>query len=190
MTDEKKPIDWTEIERDFRTSSMSVREIARWYGVDEKAIRKRAKAGAWERPVSADGPQGEGADHEPAKIYVGTVLTPENTSPEAIVGRGRNLVMRLMDELDATTTRQGELEALIVSSTDSGDAGNQREALMQAVSLKQRSDVLKALATAAKTFAESGAANGVKAERQRKGEAVAKGDSKYAAPAPPLRLVQ
>jgi hypothetical protein len=190
MTDEKGPIDWTEIERDYRLGSMSVREMARWYGITEGAIRKKAKAGGWTRASTQEGTQAESASGPAQKVYVGTVLTPENTSPEAIVGRGRNLVMRLMDELDATTTRQGELEALIVSSTDSGDPGNQREALMQAVSLKQRSDVLKALATAAKTFAESGAAQGIKIERQRRGEAVAKGESKFAAPAPPLRLVQ
>lgn len=187
MTTEKKPVDWAEIERDYRSSSMSVREIARWYGITEAAIRKRAKRDGWERPEK---PEGSQAEPEPEKVYVGTVLTPENTSPEAIIGRGRNLVMRMMDELDATTTRQGELEAIIVSATDSGDADNQRTAMLQAVSLKQRSDVLKALATAAKTFAESSVGSGVKAERQRRGEAVAKGGSKFAAPPPPLRLVQ
>jgi hypothetical protein len=190
MTDEKKPVDWAEIEREYRSSSMSVREIARWYGISETAIRKRAAKDGWARPEAAAGSQGDGREPEPPKIYVGTVLTPENTTPEAIVGRGRNLVMRLMDELDATTTREGELDAMIVSATDTGDAAQQREALTQAVSLKQRSDVLKALATAAKTFSESGAAAGVKVERQRRGEAVAKGESKYAAPAPPLRLVR
>lgn len=190
MTQEKKPIDWSEIERDYRTSPMSVREIARWYGVDEKAIRKRAKAGAWERPASAESPQAESADPAPEKVYVGTVLTPENTTPEAIVGRGRNLVMRMMDELDATTTREGELDAMIVTATDTGDMAQQRETLKQAVSLKQRADVLKALATAAKTLAESGAPAGVKQARKDAGERVAKGSSKFASPAPPLRLVQ
>lgn len=190
MTDEKKPVDWAEIERDYRTSSMSVREIARWYGITETAIRKRAKKDGWARPEKPEGSQAEEREPEPAKVYVGTVLTPENTTPEAIVRRGRNLVMRLMDELDATTTREGELDAMIVAATDSGEQAQQREALKQAVSLKQRADVLKALATAAKTLAESGAASGVKVERQRRGEAVAKGDSKFAAPAPPLRLVQ
>lgn len=190
MTDEKKPVDWVEIERDYRTSSMSVREIARWYGVDEKSIRKRAKANGWERPQAAAGPQVRTADDEPQKVYVGTILTPENTSPEAIVGRGRNLVMRMLDELDATTSRDGELEAMIVSATDSDDAGRQREALQQAVSLKGRSEVLKALATAAKTLAEAGAPAGVKKQRQEAGERVAKGGGKFSAPAPPLRLVR
>jgi hypothetical protein len=190
MTDEKQPIDWTEIERDFRTGSMSVREMAKWYGVSEGAIRKRAKAGGWERNGTQARTQPERANPEPEKVYVGTVLTPENATPEAIVGRGRNLVLRMLDELDATTTRNGELEALIVSSTDEGDANGQRAALMQAVSLKQRADVLKALATAAKTLAESGAPAGVKQARQEAGERVAKGSGKFASPAPPPRLVQ
>lgn len=191
MTDEKKPVDWVEIERDYRSGTMSIRELAAWYGISDTAIRKRAKRDGWTRAETKASSQCEpDREPEPAKVYVGTVLTPENTTPEAIVGRGRNLVMRMMDELDATTTRNGELEALIVSSTDEADASGQRAALMQAVSLKTRSDVLKALATAAKTLAESSAPQGVKKQRQEAGERVAKGGGKFSAPPPPLRLVQ
>lgn len=191
MTDEKKPVDWVEIERDYRAGTMSIRELAAWYGISDTAIRKRAKRDGWTRAETKASSQREpDREPEPAKVYVGTVLTPENTTPEAIVGRGRNLVMRMMDELDATTTRNGELEALIVSSTDEADATGQRAALMQAVSLKTRSDVLKALATAAKTLAESSAPQGVKKQRQEAGERVAKGGGKFSAPPPPLRLVQ
>jgi len=190
MADKKKPVDWAEIERDYRTSPMSVREIARWYGVNEKSIRKRATAGGWERPQPAAGPQVRSADPEPQKVYIGTVLTPENTTPEAIVGRGRNLVMRMLDELDTSTSRLGELEGLIASAYDEGDDDKQRQAALAAVSLKNRSEVLKALATAAKTFAEAGAPQGVKKARQEAGERVAKTSSKFASPAPPLRLVQ
>lgn len=191
MTDEKKPVDWVEIERDYRAGTMSIRELAAWYGISDTAIRKRAKRDGWTRAETKASSQREpDREPEPAKVYVGTVLTPENTTPEAIVGRGRNLVMRMMDELDATTTRNGELEALIVSSTDEADASGQRAALMQAVSLKTRSDVLKALATAAKTLAESSAPQGVKKQRQEAGERVAKGGGRFSAPPPPLRLVQ
>lgn len=192
MADEKKPIDWAEIERDYLAGSMSVREIARWYSVSEGAIRKRAKAGGWKRASTQESTQAKGAQQTADKVYVGTVLTPENTTPEAIVGRGRNLVMRMLDELDATTSRDGELDAMIVEATDTADAGKQREALQQAISLKNRSEVLKALATAAKTFAESGAAQGAKKQRQEAGERTAKGGGKFASPPPPgtLRLVQ
>jgi len=193
MADEKKPIDWAEIERDYRAGSMSIREIARWYSLSEGAIRKRAKAKGWTRASTQESTQAKGAhDPEPKRIYEGTVLTPENTSPEAIVGRGRNLVMRLLDELDATTCRIGELDDIISMATDTADAGKQREALQQAIGLKNRSEVLKALATATKTFAESGAPQGVKKQRQEAGERAAKGGGRFASPPPPgtLRLVQ
>lgn len=192
MADEKKPIDWSEIERDFRAGSMSIREIARWYSVSDGAIRKRAKAGGWTRAGAQESTQSAGAQNPEPRVYVGTVLTPENTTPEAIVGRGRNLVMRMLDELDATTTRDGELDAMIVAATDVADAAKQREALQQAISLKSRSEVLKALATAAKTLAESGAAQGVKKQRQEAGERAAKSGGRFASPPPPgtLRLVQ
>lgn len=189
MTDEKKPVDWAEIERDYRTSPMSVREIARWYGVDEKSIRKRAKANGWERPQAASGPQVRSADPEPEKVYIGTVLTPENTTPEAIVGRGRNLVMRMLDELDASTSRLGELEGLIGAAYDTGDDDKAKQAALAAVSLKNRSEVLKSLATAAKTLAESGAAQGVKKQRQAAGEQIAKTSSRFATPMAPKLIV-
>lgn len=189
MADENKPIDWAEIERDFRTGTMSIREMAKWYGVSEGAIRKRAKAGGWEREGTQGGTRPSGAHQQAEKVYVGTVLTPENATPEAIVGRGRNLVLRMLDELDASTSRLGELESIIVTSTDEADAAGQRAALMQAVSLKQRSEVLKALATAAKTLAESepAAKGGIKAARQAAAEQVSGG--RFAPPAPPKLVV-
>lgn len=191
MADEKKPIDWTEIERDFRTGTMSIREIARWYGVTDTAIRKKAKAGGWVRENADHSSQPKGAkpdapEPEP-KVYVGTVLTPENARPEAIVGRGRNLVLRMLDELEATTARIGEMEALIEGVYD-GQSDKAVEAARAAVTLKNRADVLKALATAAKTFGESGAAGGKKEERQRAAEEVA-GGGRFAPRSPPKLVV-
>lgn len=191
MTDENKPVDWAEIERDYRAGTMSIRELAAWYGISDTAIRKRAKKDGWERANPKPGSRREPLrEPEPEKVYVGTILTPENTTPEAIVGRGRNLVMRMLDELDVTTCRLGEMESLIGSAFDDGDSGQQRQAALAAVSLKGRSEVLKALATAAKTFAEAGAPSGVKKQRQEAGERVAKGGGKFSAPPPPLRLVR
>ncbi len=187
MTDQKQPIDWAEIERDYRTGTMGLREMARWYKVSDGAIRKKAKHGGWVRENAPAGTQRAPAHQAREVEVVRTPLTPENVSPEAIVGRGRNLVLRLLDELDATTCRVGELEALIGGAYD-GDQDKAREAALAAISLKNRSEVLKSLATAAKTFAESGAAQGKKAERQAKGEQIAKGGGKFAAPPPP-RLV-
>jgi hypothetical protein len=189
MTDEKKPIDWSEIERDYRSSPMSVREMARWYGISEAALRKRAGRDGWERPEKPESAREQAREPEPPKVYVGTVLTPENTTPEAIIGRGRNLVMRMLDELDASTSRIGELEGLIESAYDTGDDDKARQAALAAVSLKNRSEILKALAMAAKTLGESGAAPGVKKQRQAAGEHIAKTSSRFATPSAPKLIV-
>lgn len=74
MAEPRKPIAWEAIEREYRAGQLSVRQIAKQFGVDEKAIRKHAKAEGWVRALadqvraavreklvrsdgSADGPQ-------------------------------------------------------------------------------------------------------------------------------------
>lgn len=162
---------------------MSNRELADWYSISEGAIRKRAKKESWVKT----GTQAKPRTTADRIVITPTPVTPETTSPEAIVGRGRNLTLRLLDELDATTSKIGELESIIDTAVDGEDADNKREALKQAISLKQRAEVLKSLALAAKTLNESGAAadGGKKAQRQRSAEQVAQPGSKFAPPAPP-----
>ncbi|WP_020187804.1 hypothetical protein [Methylopila sp. 73B] len=191
MIDEKAPIDWEAIKRDYGSGSMSIRELSRWYSISDTAIRKRAKKEAWLQPEPQASSHREPANPAPRTPVEFTRATPETTSADAIIGRGRNLTLRMLDELDATTMRLGELETMIDMATDEGDGGRQRETLMQAVSLKQRSEVLKALATAAKTLSESGAAApaGKKAERQAAAERAAGSGGRYAPPAPPKVVV-
>lgn len=52
MPAERKQIDWEAVEREYRAGQLSVREIARRFGLTEGAIRKRAKADSWERPLA------------------------------------------------------------------------------------------------------------------------------------------
>lgn len=174
-----RKIDWAAIEKDYRFGTMSNVALAEWYSVSESAIRKRAKRDSWVRASATP--------HQSAPVPSGTLATPETTRPETIIGRGRNLTLRLLDELDATTSRVGELHALIDSALDEGD--KKREALEQAISLKTRAEVLKSLALTAKTFAEAGAPAGKKAERQAAAERAAGAGGKFAPPAAPRLAV-
>lgn len=172
MTEKKPPIDWAEIESDYRTSSRSIREIASWYSISEGAIRKRAKRDGWERPVSAPSTQGVGC---------GVVANPmgSRTVPrvDEVIGRGRNLAERLLDELDAETMRNGELEAIIMMSEE--DPARQA-ALKQAVSLPVRAKTLQTIALALKTMSETASAGGKKQQRQDAAENAAKPGGKFA----------
>lgn len=183
MTEKKPTVDWDEIKRDYVAGSMSNRELAAWYSISEGAIRKRAKKDGWVKI----GTQPEVRTEPQTITIVQTPVSPETTSPEAIVGRGRNLTLRLLDELDATTSKLGQLEMIIDTAVDGEDRVKAKEALNQAISLKQRAEVLKSLALAAKTLNESGAAvdGGKKAQRQRSAENVAQPGSKYAPPEAP-----
>ena len=50
--DKKQPVDWELAERLYRAGQLSVREIARQAGCNEKAIRKRAMKDGWTRDLT------------------------------------------------------------------------------------------------------------------------------------------
>ena len=179
MADAKPPIDWGAIEADYRAGTMPIREMARWYSIAESTIRTRAKVAKWERAsaqASAQPAQTPRSAAEPVR----TPLSVDTTDPKAIVGRGRNLVLRLLDELDTLTTRPGELEEMIEVDTAADESPRRREAMMKAISLPVRANTIKALALAYKTLADAGAPLGKKesadAAAQSAGEGTGWGD--------------
>lgn len=92
------------------------------------------------------------------------------TDPAQIVARGHNLIFRLLDELDATTTHQTQLAEMIEAHEEDP---RRRAAMMKAIELPGRANVIKALATAFKTWNEAQAPEGKKAQRQANAEKVA-----------------
>lgn len=188
MRTPKKAIDWTGIETDYTTGDMSIRDLAKWYSVSEAAIRKKAKANGWTR--RDDAPRQSVKRKEISVTYSvpETIATRETTDPEQIVGRGRNLALRMLDELNATTSKLDELETFIAEATDGDESQRRVEALMKAVSLPSRANTLKALAQAVKTFAETAAPEGKKAQRQANAEQAASG-GRFATPSAPKLVV-
>ncbi|GAB6842360.1 lactam utilization protein B [Methylorubrum rhodinum] len=186
MAKAKKPIDWKAVERDYTKTALPVRELARWYNCDEKAIRLRAKAGGWLRP-GADAPQPTPHDPQPLadavapiveRVRLGAVLV--DASPETIITRGQSLAVRMLDELEADTAYIGEIEQAIEDATPGKDAARRRDAMMKAVSLSSRAGTLKNLALAAKTFAEATAPEGKKKQRQAAADQATANGGKFA----------
>lgn len=147
------PIDWPAIERDYCLGLEAVRELARRHGVSETAIRRRAKAEHWTR---------EGA---PA-------LELAELDPLEIVRRGKDLALRMLDELDVTTAKVNQMRALVLEA-GAGDETAQRDAAMKALTLGRRAATLKMIGQAAVLFAQAQAPAGKKAERQAAAEKVA-----------------
>jgi len=174
---------WQEIESAYRAGSLSNRQIAKKYGVSESAIRKKAAAEGWvrtEKPTA----------HRP----VATILPPirefraigegRQTDPLKI---GRDLALRLLDELDATTSHIGEIEDLIEDETHEDANTRRRTAMMRAVSLPARSMTLKTIAQALGALKDVEGEKGKKEQREDAAREAARG--KFAPPAPPKLVV-
>jgi hypothetical protein len=172
MAVRKSPDEWAQIEREYLSSDDSIREIADRYAISEAAIRKRAKAKGWERPVRKREPV-RTLLPAPRAAQAVPVEPSEPIDAATIAENGRQLAARMLDELDAMTSYQGELEEAIEIMTANDEDENRRNAMMKAVSLPARSQILKNLASSLKTINEAGApAKGKKAQAQDRATAV------------------
>lgn len=170
IEDAAKPApDWERIEAEYRAGSLSVREIARQAGVSDTAIRKRARAEGWERDLtekvrqstgaklvrdlgSRDGSQRERVSDREAIDSAATRQVEVVRQHRHAIGRGRDLTVRLLDELGASTAHVGEMEAEIIAETGDDKSGTRRAAMLRAVSLPGRAAVMRDLATAARNW--------------------------------------
>ena len=172
-----RQVDWDTIEREYRIGRLSIREIARQQGISDAAIRRRAAAAGWARGALAtvqddaraflfcdlgpedgshyglqDGSQ-SGADDARARDRR-AIETAAARQVEVVrqhrraIARGRDLTVRLLAELTATTCHAGELEMLITA----GDEADRGRALKRAISLPGRSGVMRDLSQAAKNW--------------------------------------
>ena len=169
MATRKTSAEWERIEREYCSGEDSIREIADRHEISDTAIRKRAKAESWVRKV-----------RKPARREV--VLSPpppaaldpdEPIDASKIADGGRGLVARMLDELNVTTSRRGELEDMIIEATDGDDEDARRDAMMRAISLPSRASTMKTLALALKTLNEAAAPQGKKAAAQDRANQVA-----------------
>lgn len=175
MMKRDKPIDWKGIEGDFVAGRMSVREIARWYGVTEAAIRKHAKAAGWARNAQP----GHVDRSEP--VVTRMTITEPGDLPE----KARGLAGRMMDELDAVTSLHGELEDMICAEESDP---RRRQALLKSLSLSERAKTLKDISTTLKTLNEAAVPDGKKAQRQANADSSASA-GKFATPSAPKLVV-
>ena len=169
MATRNTTIDWARIEAEYFAGEDSIREIADRHEISDTAIRKRAKAGQWEREVRTANRREP--DRQPPPPAPRDPETPLDAG--AIADGGRNLVARMLDELDITTSRRGELEDMIIAATDGDDEDARRDGMMRAISLPSRANTMKTLALALKTLNEAAAPQGKKAAQQEKANEIA-----------------
>jgi len=133
---------WARIRCDYE-GGKAVATIAKDHKVSRAILHRRINEEDWR------------VNREPVPKVPGTptVRAPDPDDPP-IVAEGRALILRMLDELDTVTSRQGQLAEEIAAETAGDRDPRRRAAMLRAIGLSSRSTILKNLATATKTFAE------------------------------------
>lgn len=163
-----KQTDWEAIERAFRAGALSIRTIADRHGVSDTAIRKRAKAGGWERDLSEQVRKevrnklvrGEVRDDQPANPENDAEIIEEAAQEGATVVRSHrrdirkatNLADLLMDDLLLTIRKREEIEDAIEDETREDKNGMRRASMLAAVALPSNAKTLFQLSSAMKNL--------------------------------------
>ncbi|TCP66281.1 hypothetical protein, partial [Sphingomonas sp. PP-CE-1G-424] len=156
MAVRKTSEEWSRIEHEYLSGDDSIREIADRHEISEAAIRKRAKLKGWERPVRTRQPV-RTLLPAPRIVVADPVEARVPMDAGTIAENARQLVGRMLDELDAVTSFQGELEEAIEILTANDENDSRRDAMMKAVSLPARSQIVKNLAASLKVINETAA---------------------------------
>lgn len=154
-TEQKHSPDWPVIRARWQENSVSVRELARLFSVDEKAIRKRAKAENWQKQV---GPQSATADQ---------AETSTETSDDTAAAGGHSLVAaaaawdlnrisnmslqviaKLANELDRVSDNAELLERIVQEETAGEKSPKRRQLLERVLSLPTRLQAARNMASA------------------------------------------
>lgn len=177
-------LDLHALEVAYKANKLSNVKLAHAHNVSEGYIRKLAKLHGWKRGAPVEPPA--------AKLppVPAAVMRHEPTTPPEVTNREltADLVRRMLDELDATTSHIGDLEALIEAETGGDKDGRRRAGMLKAISLPVRSNALRMLLAAQ---AELSSGEGKKGKReQQKDRAKELGTGgKFKPSAPPLRVV-
>lgn len=160
--------DWLKVRAEYETGHFTPAMLAKRHGVSAGTVCKRASEEGWAightDKIIAERTKGKLLEHEAKKsaeredaIEIAAEVNARVIREHRRIGeRGRDLVMKLLDELEGNCDAVPELEDLIDKTTDVEEAGigRVRASLMARLSTGSRAGALKDVVTAAKTLVE------------------------------------
>lgn len=156
-------MDWDAVERDYRTGKFTQRELADKYGVTHGAIGKQARAGAWEKDLTAEIRQATNArlvselvSSEVAKSsqeVAKTVLVAAEANAQVILGhrtglkRITSIKETLLNQIEQAAQNLPDLAEVIemVRNPDENGVDRANDAMRKAMSRTALVDDLKKL---------------------------------------------
>ena len=159
-------IDWDALEPHYRAGIRALKDLGKEFGCSDAAIIKHARDKGWTRNLKAK-IQAK-ADAKVSAALVSAEVSETKTLTEATrieveaevqarirlthrkdIGRGRDLVMKLLTELEQVTDNHGTFQQLLEALAAEGEDEDRRKRLWEqwqkAVSLGPRADTLKKL---------------------------------------------
>jgi len=173
----------------FCSESLSIRALAKKFGISDTAIRKEAKKRGWSRPTANQRPREpecEPACEPTANRSEAAARSVASTPVSALTARGRNIILALMDELEFLNQNHQTLVGLVEDYINGEKEDGVRGKLLKALDHETRSKTANYLATALAKLTD--AAPGKKQERQENAES-ASSAGKFAAPSAPRLIV-
>lgn len=139
----RRRIDWEAVERDYRTGKFTLRELEAKHGASYSEISRHAKRESWQKDLreviraATDAALLRDTATEAQNAATDVVLVAAEVAKGVIlgqrkrVGRAVDVSMRMLDELDATTTKADQIEALFEVLTDELDERTKASAQQQ-----------------------------------------------------------
>jgi predicted DNA-binding protein YlxM (UPF0122 family) len=161
---QKKRTDWQAVERDFRTATFTLRELAEKYEISHQAIAKQAKKNEWSQDLTRAIKQATNAklvnqlvDKEVAKsgqAVANTVLAAAEINKDVILGHRKGLnrltaiKATLLGQIEQAAANMEDLADVIAMVRNEDDNGMDRanDALRKSMGRSALVDDLKKLA--------------------------------------------
>lgn len=167
----KKEVDWEAIEGAYRAGLLSLREMSQEYGVSHVAIKKRADKEGWTRDLTAkikakaealvnsrevnDGVNSTKLVNEKEIVNANAeVIANVRLSHRRDISRTRNVVMKLLGELEVSTDNVDLFEKLGDLMRREDDKGQDKlnDLYHKVISMAGRTKTMKDLADSLKTM--------------------------------------
>lgn len=161
---QRRKVDWEAVERDYRTSQLTLRELGEKHGCAHPAIARKAKAEGWQRDLTDAVKQATSSKLIQAAVtsavtnkhqaVTNAVLVAAEVNTQVILGhrKGLNRITRikeaLLDQIEQAAQLMPELAEVIemVRQPDDNGVDKANDALRKAMSRSSLVDDLKKLA--------------------------------------------
>lgn len=161
---QRRKVDWEAVERDYRTSQLTLRELGEKHGCAHPAIARKAKAEGWQRDLTDAVKQATSSKLIQAAVtnavtnkhqtVTNAVLVAAEVNTQVILGhrKGLNRITRikeaLLDQIEQAAQLMPELAEVIemVRQPDDNGVDKANDAMRKAMSRSSLVDDLKKLA--------------------------------------------